>query len=145
MNNSEFVYTIYIRSTAEKVWDALVRGDLTRQYWAHENISDWKKGSGWQHVALDEKRTVRLVGEIVEIQAPRRLVLTWIEPQDAADSSRHTRVTFDIEPVTDMVRLTVTHSDLNADMRRKIANGWPRVLSSMKSFLESGQPLNTWA
>jgi uncharacterized protein YndB with AHSA1/START domain len=144
MSNSEFVYTIYIAATAERVWSALVKGDLTRQYWAHENISDWKKGSKWKHVAVDDARTVRLIGEVIEVNAPRRLVLTWIEPKDTEDKSKHTRVTFDIEPVADMVRLTVTHGELNPDMRRKIANGWPRVLSSMKSFLETGKPLNTW-
>lgn len=94
---------------------------------------------------MDEKRTVKLVGEVMEITAPRRLVLSWVEPKDAADKSKHTRVTFDIEPVADMVCLTVTHVDLDAEMRNRIANGWPRVLSSMKSFLETGRPLNTWA
>jgi uncharacterized protein YndB with AHSA1/START domain len=74
-------------------------------------------------------------------------VITWAEPADAADKTKHTRVTFDIEPVADMVRLTLTHDELKpgSDMERKIANGWPRVLSSLKSFLETGRPLKTWA
>jgi uncharacterized protein YndB with AHSA1/START domain len=145
MSNSKFVYTLYIAATAEKVWNALLDGEMTRQYWGHENVSDWKPGSPWQHVADDGKRTVRLVGEVVEIDPPRRLVLTWVDPVDAAEKTKHTRVSFDIEPVADMVRLTVTHDELSDDMFRKIANGWPRVLSSMKSFLETGKPLKTWA
>jgi len=145
MDKSKFVYTLYIAATAEKVWQALLDGELTRQYWGHENVSDWKPGSPWQHVADDGKGTVRLVGEVLESVPPRRLVLTWVEPADAADKAKHSRVTFDIEPVADMVRLTVTHDELNPDMLRKIANGWPRVLSSLKSFLETGKPLKTWA
>jgi uncharacterized protein YndB with AHSA1/START domain len=145
MSNSKFVYTLYIAATAEKVWNALLDGEMTRQYWGHENVSDWKPGSPWQHVADDGKRTVRLVGEVVEIDPPRRLVLTWVDPVDAAEKTKHTRVSFDIEPVADTVRLTVTHDELSDDMFRKIANGWPRVLSSMKSFLETGKPLKTWA
>jgi uncharacterized protein YndB with AHSA1/START domain len=75
----------------------------------------------------------------------KRLVLTWVEPADAMDKAKHSRVALDIETVGEMVRLTVTHDQLNADMERKIANGWPRVLSSLKSFLETGRPLITWA
>lgn len=145
MSNSKFVYTLYIAATPEKVWRALLEGELTRQYWGHENVSDWKPGSPWQHVADDGKRTVRLVGEVVEIVPPHRLVLTWADPADAADKAKHSRVTFEIEAVADMARLTVTHDELSTDMLGKIANGWPRVLSSLKSFLETGKPLKTWA
>ena len=74
-------------------------------------------------------------------------MLTWAEPADAADTGKHTRVAVDLEPVDDMVRLAVTHDEFlpGSDMWRKISNGWPRVLSSLKSFLETGRPLNTWA
>lgn len=147
MSNENFVYVIYIASTPEKVWKALLEGELTRQYWGHENVSDsdWKKGSKWQHVANDAKRTVKLIGEVLENVPQKRLVLSWVDPADAADKSKHTRVAIDIETVGEMVRLTITHDQLDADMLRKIANGWPRVLSSLKSFLETGHPLNTWA
>ncbi len=78
---------------------------------------------------------------------PRRLVITWAYPADAADLAKHTRVSFELETIEDMVRLTVTHDELveGSDMERGIMKGWPRVLSSMKSFLETGRPLNTWA
>ena len=81
------------------------------------------------------------------MRPPRRLVLTWADPADASDKGKHTRVAMDIEKVGDMVRLTVTHDEFKpgSDMLRKISNGWPRVLSSPKSFLETGKPLNTWA
>jgi uncharacterized protein YndB with AHSA1/START domain len=143
----KFVYVIYIAATPEKVWKALLEGELTRQYWKHENVSDWKKGSKWQHVADDGKGTVKLVGEVLENVPNKRLVLTWGDVADAQDKSKHTRVAFDIETVGDMVRVTVTHDEFKAgtDMLQKISNGWPRVLSSLKSFLETGRPLNTWA
>lgn len=145
MSDSKFVYTLYIAVAPEMVWKALLDGELTRQYWGHENVSDWKPGSKWQHVADDGKRTVRLVGEVVECVPPRRLVLTWANPGDASDKSKHSRVAFEIEPIAEMARLTVTHDELNLKMLQEITDGWPRVLSSMKSFLETGKPLMTWA
>src|SRR5258708_5393513 len=140
MSDARFVYVVYIAATAEKVWAALLDGEMTRQYWGRENVSDWQPGSTWQHRRLHEARTVDLVGEVVECVPPRRLVLTWADPVDAADKARHTRVTFEIESVGDMVRLIVTHDELKpgSDMLPHITNGWPRVLSSLKSFLETG-------
>jgi uncharacterized protein YndB with AHSA1/START domain len=127
------------------VWNALREGELTRQYWGHENVSDWKPGSPWRHVMSDAARTPRIVGEVLESVPQRRLVLSWAEPADAANRAKHSRVAIDIEKISDMVRLTVTHDELETDMLGKIASGWPRVLSSLKSFLETGKPLNTWA
>lgn len=145
MSNEKFVYVTYIATTPEKAWKALLDGELTRQYWKHENVSDWKPGSQWQHVADDGKRTVKLVGEVLESIPNNRLVMTWADPSDAADKAKHSRVAIDIETVGKMVRVTVTHDELTPDMQRKITNGWPRVLSSLKSFLETGHPLDTWA
>ena len=147
MSRSKFVYVVYIRTTPEKVFRALTEPEVTRQYWSQENISDWKPSSPWKHVAADGSGTVRLVGEVVEHKPPRRLVITWAFPADAANKAKHTRVTFDIAPIEDMVRLTVTHDELEpgSDMERGIMEGWPRVLSSLKSFLETGTPLITWA
>ena len=147
MGDEKFVYTTYIAATAEDVWEALVEGGLTRQYWKHENVSDWKPGSKWEHVADDDERTVKLVGKVIEFVPNKRLVLTWADVADATDMSKHSRVAMDIDTVGDMVRLTVTHERLEpgSEMARQIANGWPRVLSSLKSFLETGRPLDTWA
>jgi uncharacterized protein YndB with AHSA1/START domain len=145
MNDDRFVYVTYIATTAQQVWDALLKGELTRQYWGHENVSDWKPGSKWQHVADDGKRTVKLVGEVLESVPNKRLVMTWGDAVAAADKAKRSRVAIDIETVGEMVRLTVTHDELSPQMRRDLTNGWPRVLSSLKSFLETGRPLNTWA
>jgi len=147
MTKVEFVYVTYIAATRERIWDAIVKPEFTRQYWGHENLSDWKPGSTWEHREADGARTVKLVGKVVEFERPRRLVMTWAYPPDAAKPAAHSRVTFQLEQLEDMVRLTVTHDELQpgSDMLRGISEGWPRVLSSLKSFLETGKPLPTWA
>jgi uncharacterized protein YndB with AHSA1/START domain len=145
VSTEKFVYVTYIATTPQKVWKALLEGELTRQYWKHENVSDWKPGSKWELVADDDKRTLKHVGKVLESVPNKRLVLAWGNVADAWDSAEHSRVAIDIETVGEMVRLTVTHDELTADMQRKITNGWPRVLSSLKSFLETGRPLDIFA
>jgi uncharacterized protein YndB with AHSA1/START domain len=139
----QFVYVVYIATTAEKLWDALLDAKLTAQYWQHENVSDWKPGSRWEHRESSKDRKLKLVGKVVESKPPRRLVLTWADPSDEENRDKHSRVTFDIEPVKGVVRLTVTHDLLEpgSDMLEGIRDGWPKVLSSLKSLLESGKPL----
>ncbi len=145
MSKSKFVYVIYILAEPENVFEALTKSEMTRQYWAHDNVSDWNRGSAWKHVNSSTKE-VRLVGEVIESDPPRRLVITWAFASDAGNRKKHTRVAFDIERVEKMVRLTVTHDELEpgSEMERGITEGWPRVLSSLKSFLETGKPLNVW-
>jgi len=147
MARARFVYAIYIAAPADRVFRALLDGEFTRQYWGHENVSDWKPGSRWEHRKGDASGPVLLLGEVVESRPPTRLVVTWADPADRDRRDRHSRVSFEIEPVADMVRLTVTHEELEegSGMHRAIANGWPRVLSSLKSLLETGRPLRTWA
>jgi uncharacterized protein YndB with AHSA1/START domain len=144
-DESTFVYVTYIAAAPEKVWRALTDGELTRLYWKHENISDWKPGSPWRQTPAEGGRTARIVGEVVEAIPNRRLVLTWADFTNPEAPVHHSRVSFEIEPVADMVRLTVTHSDLSPEMRPRIVNGWPRVFSSLKSLLETGKALDTWA
>jgi uncharacterized protein YndB with AHSA1/START domain len=144
MSNPEFVYTTYIKTTPEKLWSAITNPEFARQYWEHENVSDWKKGSKWQHIANDAQRTVRIIGEVIESIPPKRLILTWADPANLSDISR---VTFEIEPIEDMVRLNIVHGNFKPGsiMADKVKFGWPLVLSSLKSFLETGKALNIWA
>lgn len=144
MTKPSYVYVTYIATTPEKVWRALVDTDVTREYWAHENVSDWRPGSQWEHRRLDDARTIDIVGKVVESTPPRRLVFTWARPKEAEDDSKHSRVTFDIEPQGDgLIRLTVTHEDLERDpkMLAGISGGWPKVLSNLKTLLETGRAL----
>ena len=84
---------------------------------------------------------------MVECDPPKRLVITWASPAEAADASAHSRVTFELDPIDEIVKLTVTHDQLlpGSNMEKGITQGWPRVLSSLKTFLETGKPLPTWA
>ena len=143
MDKPRFVYVTYISSTPQKVWNALVDPETTATYWQHENVSDWKPGSRWEHRAADKERTLRLAGKVIESSPPKRLVLTWALPADDARPEKHSRVTFEIEPVKDVVRLTVTHDEFEpgSEMFQSIQEGWPKVLSSLKSLLETGRPL----
>jgi uncharacterized protein YndB with AHSA1/START domain len=143
MDKPQFVYVTYISSSPQKVWKALIDPETTAKYWQHENVSDWKPGSRWEHRAVDKDRTLRLVGKVIESSPPRRLVMTWALPADEARPERHSRVTFEIEPVNDVVRLTVTHDQFEpgSEMFKSIQEGWPKVLSSLKSLLETGRPL----
>lgn len=141
---TSFVYVTYILSTPQKVFEALTKPEVTNRYWGHENVSDWKAGSAWQHVRANDERTVKLVGQVVEASPPTRLVITWAAPAQVADPASHSRVTFSIEEMDAMVRLTVTHDELEAgsEMANTMAKGWPAVLSSLKSFLETGRGLD---
>ena len=145
MEKAKLVYATYIRTTPKKLWAAITKPEFTRQYWAGlANVSDWKKGSPWQHVTGSEKPEIYITGKVLECIPPKRLVLSWADPDDLADKSR---VTFEIEAIEDLVCLTVTHGNFKAGstMVGKVSWGWPRVLSSMKSFLETGKGLNVFA
>ena len=109
---TSFVYVTYIRSTPEKVFEAITRPEIARTYWGHENVSDWQAGSRWQHVRANETRSVELVGDVVESTPPSRLVITWAAASQADNPKAYSRVTFEIVPYEDMVKLTVTHDEL---------------------------------
>ncbi len=143
MTNADFIYTTYIKSTPEKVWAAITNPEFTRQYWGHDNISDWKKGSDWKH-ADGKGGSARIIGKVLESNPPKRLVLTWADPADTADDSK---VTFEIDTVQDLVRLNVIHGDFKPGsvMATKVVIGWPLVLSSMKSLLETGKAIDIMA
>ncbi len=145
MNKPELVYTTYIRTTPEKLWEAITQPEFTREYWGGlANVSDWATGSPWQHVTNDSTPEVYITGKVLDNTPPKRLVLSWADPDALDDESR---VTFEIEAINDIVRLVVTHDHFveGSTMADKVSSGWPRVLSSMKTFLETGVGLNAFA
>jgi uncharacterized protein YndB with AHSA1/START domain/DNA-binding transcriptional ArsR family regulator len=136
-----FVYVTYIESTPEKVWHALTDADLTADYWGHSNVSDWQRGSRWEHRRTDGSGISDVVGTVVETDPPRRLVITFGGPGEdtAAEPSQ---VAFDIEAHEDIVRLTVTHENLADQAEYDAASaGWPAVLANLKSLLETGHAM----
>ncbi len=142
MTKPDQVYTTFIRTSPEKLWEAITNPEFTRQYWAgNANISDWKKGSKWEHSG--ETGTVHVFGTVEEVIPLKRLVLSWVNPSDLNDVSR---VTFEMIPLNDTVQLNVVHGDfqVGSSMPDSVSKGWPKVLSGMKSYLESGIGLNIW-
>jgi uncharacterized protein YndB with AHSA1/START domain len=143
MSGSKFVYVTYIRTTAEKLWDALTQPEFTKQYWAETwQESDWRVGSSWQLMIPDGR--IGDSGEIVEIDRPRRLVLTWqtqFVPELRAEG--HARLTYELEQNGEEVKLTLTHEidRPNSKLIEATSGGWPSLLASVKSLLETGRPL----
>jgi len=143
MDKSEFVYVTYIRTTPEKLWRALTEPEFTRKFWvATVQECDWKVGSPWKLVVPDGR--VADTGEVVEIDPPRKLVLTWqhqLFPELTAEG--FSRLTYDLEPMGSSVKLTVTHTIDRKDSKlvKAVSNGWPNILASLKSLLETGEAL----
>jgi uncharacterized protein YndB with AHSA1/START domain len=141
---SDYVYVTYIYTAAQKVWDAITKPEFAHQYWMHTNVSDWKPGSRWEHQHGDGSGKVLVDGTVVESEPPRRLVMTWTRHDKSKEPSR---VTFDIaDYAPGLVCLTVTHDQLEHDpaMAASISGGWPKVLSNLKSLLETGKAENIW-
>lgn len=137
-----YVYVTYIQASPERVWEALTDADLTAQYWDHANVSDWQPGSAWEHRRIDGTDAVDIVGKVLEVEAPTRLVITFEDPADEVKHNEPSVVTFLVEPHHDIVRLTVTHEHLpDQEMLNGISQGWPAVLANLKSLLETGAAL----
>lgn len=141
MKKPDFVYVIYIEASPEKIFHALTDAETSARYWFHANDSDWKPGSPWAHRRLDAGREADIVGEVIESDPPRRLVVSWARPADVDDKTRHSRVTYEIEPIGGSTRLTVIHDELDEQMKAGVTRGWPAVLCSLKTYLETGEPL----
>jgi uncharacterized protein YndB with AHSA1/START domain len=105
-------------------------------------VSDWNVGSTWLHQDYDSGIT-DIEGKVVEIDVPQRLVLTWAGANEDLRDEKPSRVTFKIEPFLDVTRLRLTHDELKtgSKMLEGITAGWPSVLSSLKTLLETGSPL----
>ncbi|MGP8258329.1 MAG: SRPBCC family protein [Acidobacteriaceae bacterium] len=143
MPESQFVYVTYIRTTAERLWSALTEPEFTRRYWmATTQESEWQPGSAWCIKFADGRLADS--GEVVEIEPPRRLVLKWrheIQPELTAEGYSH--LTFELAQQGEYVKLTVLHVMDKSDSLfiKAVSGGWPIILSSLKSLLETGEAL----
>jgi uncharacterized protein YndB with AHSA1/START domain len=138
-----FIYISYIETTPEALWEALTNSAFTTRYWWDTQvISDWKVGSP---VSLVVKGKTTDVGEVLEAAPPRRLSYSFHHIlNEAALKERPSRVTFVLEPFGRLVKLSLTHEGFAGDsvVHDGISKGWPAILSSLKSLLETGQPLD---
>jgi uncharacterized protein YndB with AHSA1/START domain len=139
---STYVYVSYIRTTPEKLWQALTDPEFTRQYWFGMRAeSEWKPGSPWKLVASSDG-AVWDAGEILEAVAPRRLVIRWFHQMTPELKAEGDSIcTMEIEPGNGQVKLTITHTVEREGSRlvEAVSGGWPQVISNLKSLLEIGQ------
>jgi uncharacterized protein YndB with AHSA1/START domain len=141
MTKPEFIYTTYIKTTPQKLWDALTNREFMKQYWFGTYCeSEWRTGSPWKMVHADGQITD--TGEIIESTPPKRLVIKWRhEWKPELKAEGYSRCIFEIEPVENVVKLTVTHSMDREGTKfiEAVSVGWPKILSNLKSLLETGQ------
>ena len=140
----EKIFEIYIRTTPERLWEAITDGDIRSKYQFGSHItSDWTPGSRFE---MGNPKANELLGEgiNIEVDPPRRLVQSmvalWSEDVKNEGTSR---VTWEIEPVGDSCRLVVTHDQLREGANDELYGGWPMILSGLKTWLETGQLLTT--
>lgn len=139
MDSSKFVYVTYIATTPEKLWAALTSSDFTEKYWGGGRIhSDWKVGSPVTHVKPEGTPGADWQGQVLQCKPPRLLSYTF---QAVPGEQQASRVVFEIEHVGSVVKLTLTHDQLDDKSLKAITHGWPAILSSLKSLLEGGSPL----
>lgn len=143
MGESRFVYVIVIRTTPEKLWQALTEPEFTRRCWFDTwQECAWEVGASWRLMVPDGR--VADSGEVLEIDPPRRLVLSWrheLSPELQAEG--YSRMTYELEPQGESVKLTVLHEidKPGSKLMEGFAEGWPAILSSVKSLLETGESL----
>jgi uncharacterized protein YndB with AHSA1/START domain len=144
MGKSTFNYVVYIRATSEKVWDALTKSEFTQQYWCNcRQDCTWVPGSNWKLMIPDGRAGD--AGEVLEADKPRRLALRWRnEFMPALREEGFSICTMLIEPADKTpAKLTITH-EMDRPKSKfidAVSNGWPMILSSLKSLLETGDSL----
>ena len=140
---TRYVYVTFIRTPPEALWTALTSPEFTRRYWfgMHQE-SEWAAGSPWKLVFSDGR--VADTGEILECDPPNRLVIKWrneFRPEIAAEG--YSRCVITLEPFEGAIKLTITHTidTPNSKLIEAVSGGWPRILSNLKSLLETGETI----
>jgi uncharacterized protein YndB with AHSA1/START domain len=144
---SSFVYVTFIRTTPERLWSALTDGNQMKEYWFGMHLkTEWRTGEEWKMIFPDG--SVADTGEILELERPKRIRLKWrneFMPELKAEG--FAVCTIEIEPYGDAVRLSIMHSIERAESKfiQAVSGGWPKILSNLKSLLETGQVVLTEA
>lgn len=140
----EKVFEIYIRTTPERLWEAITDSELRRRYNFGVGIeSDWAEGGSYRSVHPGAGVEIA-AGENLVVEPPRRLVQSMVALwSDDVKSEGTSRVTWEIEQVEDSCRLTVTHDQLREGANDELFGGWPMILSGLKTLLETGEDLTT--
>jgi uncharacterized protein YndB with AHSA1/START domain len=140
MNKSQFVYVTYIGTTPEKLWSALTDPEFMKQYWFGMHCeSQWTAGSSWKLVSGSGQ--VLDAGEVIEAEPPKRLVIRWRHqnrPELMAEGDSLCRM--ELEPSGAVVKLTITHAieRESSQLIEAVSGGWPKIISNLKSLLETG-------
>jgi len=143
MSSPKHVYEVYIRTTPEKLWEAITGPEFTRKYFYETSVeSDWKVGSPIVH--RSPKGEGVLEGKILEVEPRKRLVTTFVmayHPETRKD--RPSRVTWEIQQMGQVCKLTLVHDDFDGETRtfEEVRSGWNPILSGLKTLLETGDPL----
>ena len=141
MADSTFIYVTYIRTTPEELWRALTTPEFVSRYWLGATAeAEWRKGGAWKLVFADGR--VADAGEIVDFEPPRLLAIKWRnEWSEEFKAEGWSMCTMELEPMGEAVKLTVSHTmeRENAKFIGAVGGGWPRILSNLKSLLETGQ------
>jgi uncharacterized protein YndB with AHSA1/START domain len=143
MARSTFVYVTYIRTTPEKLWSALTEAEYMKQYWFGMRCeSEWTAGSSWKLISTSGQ--IFDAGEIVEAEPPRRLVIRWQhqnKPELKAEGA--SQCTMELEPIGTAVKLSITHTieREGSKLIEAVSGGWPKIMSNLKSLLETGSVL----
>jgi uncharacterized protein YndB with AHSA1/START domain len=140
MARSTFVYVTYIRTTPEKLWSALTDGEFMKQYWFGTHCeSQWTIGSPWKMVSGDGQITD--AGKIIEAEPPRRLVIRWQhKSRPELEAEGESQCTMELEAIGAAVELSITHT-IERDPSKfivAVSGGWPKIISNLKSLLETG-------
>jgi uncharacterized protein YndB with AHSA1/START domain len=140
----EKVFEIYIKTTPERLWEAITDPELRSRYSFGVRVnSDWTAGSRYEGVHPQAPAPIS-EGENLEVDPPRRIVQSFNAMwSDDVKREGTSRVTWEIEPVGDSCRLTVTHDQLREDANNELYGGWPQILSGLKTLLETGESLTT--
>jgi uncharacterized protein YndB with AHSA1/START domain/biotin operon repressor len=143
-SSMEKIYEIYIRTTPERLWEAITTSEIRAKYqFGMQASSDWTEGSTFEYTHPGAPGPLG-EGKNLVVDPPRRLVQTMVALwSDEVKNEGESRVTWEIEPVGDSCRLTVTHDELREDANSELYGGWPMILSGLKTWLETGEELTT--